>query len=161
MRTREKRNAVRLSAQMRSDVGRSAIQIHDVSERGMMLSQSDAVPPPPGSYLEVRRGAVAIVARIVWRSGRKFGVTLQDVIDPKGLIATSPLPTLAPETVGDKQARHRAAASDTAERSRFRGRLFQYAFLLTAIGAGTVALAGSVTKALAPLRTITASLIGD
>ena len=158
MRTREKRKALRLPAQMRSDIGWSDVHINDVSGRGMMLTRIDAPPPPPGSYLEVRRGTVAVVARIVWRHGRKFGVRAQDSIDMHDLIAAKPLPDA--ETTGANNTRRRPAPVETAARSRHFARLFQYAVLLVAIGAGTVALAGSVTRALAPLRTIEASLIG-
>ena len=140
-------------------MGRRDIRILDVSERGMMLSQDDKEPPPPGSYLEVRRGTIAIIARIVWRRGRRFGVTSQDVINPQRLIATSPLPDIDAGAAARRKGR-RPAPVETAARSRHFARLFQYAVLLVAIGAGTVALAGSVTRALAPLRTIEASLIG-
>ena len=70
----------------------SDVCIHDVSDKGLLVS-SDA-PPAIGTYVDLRRGTLVIIGRVVWCGGRRFGVRTQDPVR---------LATLISEPVLDKR----------------------------------------------------------
>ena len=79
MKHREPRQAVYLAARVRTERGWIDASIHNVSSHGMLLQS--AHPPRPGSYVELRRAANTIIARIVWANGCFFGVRTQELIE--------------------------------------------------------------------------------
>jgi hypothetical protein len=74
-----------IAARMRSGGSWSDVRIRNVSSRGILLEAE--TPPPPGSYVEIRRGSVMIIGRTVWSKPPLFGIRTQDRIDIKALIA--------------------------------------------------------------------------
>jgi len=81
MRPREDRRRVMISSRLRCGIQWRDAVIVNVSSRGVGLSAGS--PPDPGSYVEIRRGAYLIVARVIWVNGVRFGVRTQDCVpDP-------------------------------------------------------------------------------
>lgn len=62
--------------------------IHDVSDRGLLVSS--AMPPAIGTYVDIRRGALVIIGRVVWSGGSRFGVRTQDPVSVAALLSESP-----------------------------------------------------------------------
>ena len=147
-----------IPARMRVGAAWSDACILNLSSRGMLLRAQGA--PSRGSYLEIRRGAYVIVARVVWTNADRFGVWTQDVVPADGLI-NHPDRTAAKPEPGDFVDRRAAPrpASERHETSRRRARAMEFgAFaLLGAIGA-TMAL-GAVEQLLArPLAAVETAL---
>jgi len=150
-RPREERITVLIPSRMRVGSAWTDVVIHNVSSRGLM-GGSD-MPPAPGSYIEIRRGTIVIVGRVMWGKGRFFGVRTQDRISVKALIDE---PRLAgrPQTPAQKQdagnerraenrLAHEARMARGVERSRAFSSMFQYVgIVLTIIAA--VGLGGSI-----------------
>ncbi|WP_380783563.1 PilZ domain-containing protein [Sphingomonas sp. R86520] len=106
--------------------------IHEVSDKGVLLS-SDS-PPAIGTYVDIRRGTLAIIGRVVWNGGSRFGVRTRDPVSIAALIAepvlksrppTSDRRTLTREDAARRNARH-------AERNRQRSAAFQFICLAIA-----------------------------
>lgn len=60
-------------------MGWSQVAICDVSAHGMRLRAE--VAPKAGTYIELKRSAMLIIARIVWSDGHFFGICAQELID--------------------------------------------------------------------------------
>lgn len=58
--------------------------IHDVSSRGVLVASDRA--PERGAYVDIRRGSLIIIGRVIWRKGRFFGVRTQDQLSPQALL---------------------------------------------------------------------------
>ncbi|HEX7783082.1 MAG TPA: PilZ domain-containing protein [Sphingobium sp.] len=86
---REYRRPVIVEARMRADAGWVTVCIRNISAHGLM--GQTATPPPPGTYIEIHRGAQTIIGRTVWARGRKFGVRAQDILDIEAIIG-DPVP---------------------------------------------------------------------
>ncbi|WP_070156288.1 PilZ domain-containing protein [Sphingobium phenoxybenzoativorans] len=86
---REYRRPVIIEARMRSGGGWVTVCIRNISLHGLMAQTG--TPPPPGTYIEIHRGAYTIVGRTVWSRGRKFGVRTQNALDVEGIIS-NPVP---------------------------------------------------------------------
>ena len=124
---------------MRGAVAWHDARILNLSSRGLML-QTDR-PPERGAYLEVRRGAHVIVARVVWTEARRVGLKAQDVLPVDAIVYDQPV---AVRTEGRKVERRRTprAQGSPCDSARLRGRWMQAcALFLVAIGAGLLALA--------------------
>jgi hypothetical protein len=50
--------------------------IRDVSSSGMLLQANS--PPPPGQTVTIFDAAFSITGRVVWSSGRRFGIVLDE-----------------------------------------------------------------------------------
>ena len=81
--TREARRKVLIRAQMRADGLPTDVCIRDVSSRGL-LAQASA-PPPRGTYVEIDCGNCLIVARVIWRKDRRFGLESRERINVRAL----------------------------------------------------------------------------
>jgi hypothetical protein len=104
----------------------------NLSSRGVGLSAG--APPEPGTYVEIRRGAHVIVARVMWTAGLRFGVRTQDPVQVEALIRepdASDAPAPAPAPSGQPLERRRAARSISRqhERSRALARMLESMFL--------------------------------
>lgn len=111
--------------------------ILNLSSRGLMARS--AVPPSPGTYVEMRRGTHVIVARVVWTDQERFGVMTQDVLPLDAIISdqkASPEPQSGPVAVERRQTPR--TSSRDHDRSREVSRLIEYCVF--AIGAVSVAL---------------------
>jgi len=121
-------------------------------------------PPEPKAYVEIRRGAIVIVARVVWRRGRRFGARTQDRLDVELLIGEArlhPRAAIGSEVFSERRAAPRPAeaAHHRAERNRFIAARLQYAAIMV-IGAGaSIALALAAGRILSKtLGIVTANL---
>ena len=105
MKKRELRHKVLIRARLRGDCTDSEACIRDVSATGLLMQAPDA--PLRGSYVEVIANGHALVGRVIWASGRRFGVSLQDRLNVRRLIggaggavvAEAPAPPLRPRAV--------------------------------------------------------------
>lgn len=142
---RERRRLVLVKATVRIGGADEPAWVHNYSSRGMLLSCSRA--PRPGSYIEVRTEQQALAARVVWTSGKRFGVRTRDpvLIEPSAPSAPR-IPPLA--------AAARAPASTHAA-AELAGRSMQWAAVATAgaLLAGGVGAAAAETlrQAAAPI----------
>ncbi len=166
-RPREERITVLIPSRMRVGSAWTDVVIHNVSSRGLM-GGSDT-PPAPGSYIEVRRGTIVIVGRVMWGKGRFFGVRTQDRISVKALIdeprlASRPQPAKE-DSKGDRRAEnrlaHEARMARSVERSRAFSSMFQYVgivlTIIAAVGLGGSILYGALTE---KVTTVTQALQG-
>jgi hypothetical protein len=142
MRPREDRRRVVINSRLRCGVHWLDARIVNLSSRGLGLTA--ASPPVAGSYVEIRRGAHLIIARVMWVSGLRFGVKTQDRVPVDALVSHRDSPPVPPAQDGSSPAieRRRVARSpaDRQERSRAVGRAIEFA-CIAAFGA-SVALVG-------------------
>ena len=149
-------------ARVRAGASWSDACILNLSSRGMLVRASKA--PSLGSYLEIRRGAHVMVARVVWTEADRFGVRTQDSFSPVDLIRH-------PEGIGaqanlsapgaERRAVHRPAPAARHDSSRWRGRAVEFGtFALVGMVAATLGL-GAIDALLArPLLVVQAALGG-
>jgi hypothetical protein len=135
--------------------------IHDVSDQGLLVS-SDA-PPAIGTYVDIRRGTLVIIGRVVWSGGSRFGVRTQDPVSVAVLLSEPVLkrrPAIAERRSPTREETTRRVA-DQADRNRRRSSAFQFV-CLTIIGLGVAYFAAiSCYRALAtPLNAATTVLDG-
>lgn len=119
--------------------------IHNVSSRGMLVASDGDVKP--GDYLDIRRGTLVIIGRVVWAKDRYFGVRTQDRISVDALVGeprrtTRPPAGEQPERRGTTRYASEAQAAHRAERSRQLSSVMQYGLLVCAAVVAAVA-AGS------------------
>jgi hypothetical protein len=138
VKAREPRHKVFVRARMNCAGTWQDITVQNVSKRGMLVRPAEAVPKR-GDYVEVRRGALKIVARVVWSAGPLFGARTQDAIDIAALTAARSTPAAVTTDTGTPAAerRERPRVEEIAARSQRRAAAFQHMVLL----AGIVAVA--------------------
>lgn len=149
-RQREERVKVLVPSRMRAGAGWTDVTIHNVSSRGLM-GGCDA-PPVIGTYVEIRRGSIVIIGRVMWAKGRFFGLRSQDKISVKALI-DEPRQATAPRRENEEKVLERrsedrlqaeARLARQLERSRAFASAFQYGLaaavilIVAGIGASTV-----------------------
>ena len=157
MKPRETRHKVLVRARINAGAGWHDGCILNVSSRGLLLQADD--PPVKGSYLEIRRGALVIVARVVWTKNHRFGVKSQDELPIDAIAHNIEAPVVGKGVrVGERRQSARTQVS-AATRSRHQGRTMEYVFVvsLAVVAAGIV---GSEVHALlaAPAEAVTAAL---
>ncbi|MEH3048214.1 PilZ domain-containing protein [Sphingomonas adhaesiva] len=158
-RPREERITVLIPSRMRVGSAWTDVVIHNVSSRGLMGGCD--TPPAPGSYIEVRRGTIVIVGRVMWGKGRFFGVRTQDRISVKALIdeprlAGRPQPKAqdaGTERRAENRLAHEARMARSVERSRAFSSMFQYVgivlTIIAAVGLGGSIIYGALTEKVA------------
>jgi hypothetical protein len=123
--------------------------IHDVSDQGLLVSSY--TPPAIGTYVDIRRGTLVIIGRVVWSGGSRFGVRTQDPVSVAALLSEPVLkrrPAIAERRSPTREESVRRVA-DRADRSRRRSSAFQFV-CLTIIGLGLAYFAAmSAYRALA------------
>ena len=132
---------------MKAGAGWHDTCILNISSRGMLMQAG--VPPVRGSYLEIRRGAVVIVARVMWTRNHRFGVKSQDLLSIDS-ITCNDAPTSA--RAGPPDIDRRAALRTqlpASERSRLQGRVMEYGFAAALAVACAIFVAGKVYAVLA------------
>lgn len=134
---REARRSVMIAARMRSGSSWSDVCIRNVSSRGLLLSAEMA--PSVGTYVEIRRGSMAIIGRIAWNKAPFFGLRAQDRIEINHLISEPRLkarPNFTPSTAsdGDRRASDRkrvnASTEQQLERSRCISSALEFGLLI-------------------------------
>lgn len=151
-RSRATRTAVAVPCRMNLDGTWSDGFIHNASDHGLMLSAGDA--PAVGRYLEVRRGTIVVIGRVVWSRGKRFGIRTQDKVTATMLV-NEPVLRCKPAVVQSKEDRRtadRAAArhdlASRGNRSRRFASNFQYICIAVAGIAAAIFVAMQVYSAL-------------
>lgn len=85
LKPREPRHKALITARIRYGSAWGDVCLLNVSSRGALVQAP--VPPPKGSYIEVRRGSQIIVARVMWAEQHRFGIYSQDPIAVDDLIS--------------------------------------------------------------------------
>lgn len=162
LRTREPRRKVMLNARMRVAATWNHVCILNISTRGLLIQAAE--PPALGTYLDVHRGQQAIVGRVVWVEGHRFGVRTQDALPVEAIIhpGDPSIARLAGELATEAALVRRAsprAAQARHEASRMLSRSIEFALVaLVAAAAGVTAFI-SVGQALGrPLAQLSATL---
>lgn len=170
MKPREDRRKVFVPARMRCGANWFDITIRNMSHRGLMAHA--ASPPPPRTYVEIRRGTQIVVGRTIWASKNEFGVLSQERLDPLAIVneprlASRPATTATdtPSPIERRSGSRRSADADLvrrAERSRRLSSAFQFAILAAAALAAAGFVAAEVYEVLArPFTTIGRHLPGQ
>lgn len=158
MKERAPRRKVLIRARLKAPDGWHDACIVDVSRRGAGLQA--AKPPPRGTYVEIRRESQLIIAKVVWRSGHRFGVSAQDDIPPDLNAAARPRsPADGASKEGLDRRRVPRSLAERAEASRTWGLRLQYGLAAVAGMAGALVAGAGVRDALAgPLGQVVAVL---
>ncbi|MFC7537076.1 hypothetical protein ACFQPG_06805 [Sphingomonas sp. GCM10030256] len=143
---REDRRKVLIKARMREGSRWSDVCVLNMSSRGLGLQAAD--PPVPGSYIEVRRGAHVVIARVAWARSHRFGVATQDLV---------PIDTVAEDAPGQARKPTRLPVERRSvprlavahEQSRWRARAMEFACLVVGGGVAAVLAFGWVETVLA------------
>lgn len=165
LRQREPRVKVVVSCRMNVDGAWSDACIHNVSSRGLLVAGAKGAPAV-GSYVDIRRGSLIMIGRVMWRKDRYFGVRVQDKINAQALVA-EPRGRRKTNRDGDEAARtYRALAHEgniarKVERSRVFAAVFQSSLLILGGGGAAVFVALEVYEALAaPMETVKRAMGG-
>ena len=161
MKTREPRRKVLIAARMRVGARWGDVRILDLSKRGMLVQAADA--PERGTYLEIHRGAQAIVARVVWSAGNRFGAYTQDPLNVDALVEEAAVKQGEPPAVAEAADRPPAlrvpSAGERHERNRLVARAFEFVCIAT-FGFGVAMVLGeSLRQALAAPLSITSAAL--
>ncbi|WP_139198099.1 PilZ domain-containing protein [Sphingomonas gellani] len=134
-RQREPRVRVIVPCRMNHNGGWLDACIHNVSSRGMLVASDGSVKS--GDYIDIRRGTLVIIGRVVWAKDRFFGVRTQDRISVDALVGEprrATRPPAAVEAPGERRSATRyaseAQAAHRAERSRQMSSFMQYGLLV-------------------------------
>lgn len=121
-----------------------------------------ADPPLRGSYLEIRRGAQVIVARVMWTKSHRFGIKSQDLLSIDAIVSNADVVT-APNAAPGVDRRIAERPRLTAhEQSRWRGRVMEYGFATALAAVVAVVAANEIYMLLsAPIDSVTAALSGS
>lgn len=143
---------------MRSGAAWHDVCILNVSKRGMLLQAAD--PPLRGAYLEIRRGALIVVAQVMWAKTHRFGVKTQDILPVEALVADVEVPIVGDGIrLGEQRRRPRLPPE---QHSRQQGRVIEYGFAAGLAIAVAGFAASQVYAVLAsPAKAITAALSGN
>jgi len=161
---REPRRTVLIRARMRTGSAWGGVNLLNLSSRGA-LAQAEA-SPPKGSYIEIRRGAQVIVARVVWAEAQRFGLRTQDPIgiddilaDRDGSSSTGPPGQRHSDAERRAAPRPNGAARDRHEQSRLFARCLEYSCMAGFGAVMAVAVLDLARAALAgPLSQVGAAL---
>jgi hypothetical protein len=149
-----------IKARMRSGASWSDACILNLSSRGMLVKAP--VSPTRGSYLEIRRGAYVIVARVVWSDADRFGVQTQDPVPAEGLINHPDRPAAVVQKGQAGFVERRTAARPRAEQheaSRRRASAWEFGAIALLGAVGAIAALGAVGELLArPLAMVETAL---
>jgi hypothetical protein len=141
MRTREPRTNVFLDARMRMGSSWLSASIRNVSKRGAMVALPS--PPPAGTYVELRRGGMIIIAQVVWSDHQRCGLRSQRDISLSHLCETNPHQERydGPDVV-ERRKKPRSDAAQTFARAGYLARALEY----TAAAVFAIVLATVVGK---------------
>lgn len=159
---REPRRKVMIKARVRASASWNDVCILDISSRG--LSMKAAVPPPRGTYLDIRRGTHEIMACVVWATDQRFGVHTQDMLDVDSIIdhpnqcAAEPDGEIARNPKFDRRLSRRPT-SERLEESRMLSRAMEFLVIGIFAASAAVVTFSSVAEALRrPLAEASAAL---
>ena len=126
---------------MKDETAWRDVAIRNVSSHGLMLSLPD--PPKRGSYVEIRRGALVIVGRIMWTNSRSCGLRTHEKLDvPELGELTAAQPGVRPGApAGPKRSQRKRRPEDIAEHAAIASRRMQFVIMGVACTAAVFALA--------------------
>ncbi len=134
------------------------VGILNYSAHGLGLTCDQA--PARGTYIEVRRGPFVIVARVAWTKGHRFGARTQDAVAHVAIVGK--VATGGPVADCGAPVERRASPRVVlrgADKSRTRGRAFEFAGVVMAVAAGAAVLADAAYAQLArPLDKVRSAL---
>lgn len=142
-----------LTARMRVAATWNDVCILNISTRGLLVQAAE--PPARGTYLDLHRGQQAIVGRVVWVEGQRFGVRTQDALSVEAIIHPDDpsiaqlAGKLATEAALERRASPRAAQA-RHEASRMLSRSIEFALVGLFGAAVGVTAFSSVGQALGP-----------
>ena len=155
MKPRLPRTLIHVPARMRAGTTWSDVIIKNMSRRGLMAETLQV--PTPRSYVEIRRGTQIIVGRVIWTSGRRFGVHTQEAVDFNTIVA-EPRLLSRPRSNGEgtpdaierrnNPDRHIDRIASSADRSRQLSTAMQYLAVAAAAAIGAILLATEVYRLL-------------
>lgn len=159
LKSREPRISVVVPARMRFGAHWSDACILNVSSRGLLIHAPQL--PQRGSYVELRRGDQVIIGRVMWAKGARAGLRAQDRVPVEAIVTSKGSQALRLTAQNGRPVERRRSAR-THERSRLRGRIFEFASIV-AIGAIlSVGLVSIVSRAVAePLSQVRTALAGQ
>ncbi|WP_267378742.1 MULTISPECIES: PilZ domain-containing protein [unclassified Sphingomonas] len=143
---REPRTKVLVPCRLKSGRGWSDACIHNISSRGLLIGLDDA--PENGSYVDIRRGTLVIVGRVVWSRQGFIGIRTQDKVSVAAVVNEprvgrpgTPAAPAGNAPAPDRRAHDRLSAQGRlgrrVERNRQRATVLQFG----AISLGGVAVA--------------------
>ena len=143
------RRKVLIPARMKHDAGWSDVCIRDISTRGMLVQ--GAAPPKRGAYVELRRSAHVIVAKVTWVQERQFGLSTQDALPIESIINPEAAGFGRSQAAGaavqvERRAAPRSAAQSHASSRHISG-MMQYGFVIVIAVCLAIALLGFVRDA--------------
>jgi hypothetical protein len=155
-RPRELRRRVLVPARVRTVAGWSDACILNVSSRGLLIHSTG--PARTGSMIELRHGPYAIVGRVAWRDGPRFGLSAEDRVPVEEILTLSQSQSL-PLTAGGSPGVERRKQPRTHEDSRLAARAFEFASIAVIAGSLSVGMLMMVQDAFAaPLAAVQAAL---
>ena len=140
---------------MRLDQSWSDVCIRNVSAGGMMLQAGSA--PQRGTYVEISRASLTVVARVVWSSGHRFGVKAQDSLNIEEVIGQRDTSRIDYQNVirskptFERQLKPRITSAElqqSAERNRLIARIAEFATLGVGVAGAALLLADAVSTSL-------------
>lgn len=151
MKTREARMKVVVSARIYTGSAWTDATILNMSSRGLMLKIDAELKR--GEYVEIRRGTLIIIARVIWVRDGHVGLRAQDEIDIAAIV-NEPRLLSRPKALAAGQAGERRQASrvvpasivQRAERSRAVARASQFIAICTVGIAASIVLVGTVGR---------------
>lgn len=120
---RELRRRVIAAARLRRDRGWSDATILNMSSRGLQIQTN--WPLDEGSWVELRRGEHVIRAQVVWYKGVRAGLRSDELLPVDAIAATDP-PTAFRAAASERRRHPR-----TADASRMRGRVLEFAGVIS------------------------------
>jgi hypothetical protein len=108
------------------------VTILNVSSHGLMMRAPCGLGR--GSYVEVRRGTLTIVARVIWSRDEYLGLRSQDRLSAKDIVSEPRLIKRPDPAVVINQAERRSNARRAIDARAERSQRFASAFQFAAIG---------------------------
>jgi hypothetical protein len=130
-RPRELRRRVALPARLRSGIQWSDTCILNISSRGLMIHSGRAAPK--GSLVELRRGQLVIVARVVWRDGARVGLQSDERLPIAEIMSVGHCGALHLVACSDARIERRNQPRQSATDARLRARALEF------VGVGAIA----------------------
>ena len=138
--------------------------IHAVGPKLVVISST--LPLPVGGYVDIRRGTLVVIGRVLWLRDDRFGIRTQDPVSATALVNE---PRLAQRPAAGDQVDRRHGSRERpplslaaqAERSRRLSATLQFAALTAAASGGAYLLASHLYLALAVPFTRISAVLGS
>ena len=147
-----------IRARMRVGATWHDVCVLNLSRRGLGIQAAD--PPARGTYVEICRGKIVMVARITWVKGHRAGLQSQDPIWAQGLINEALAATVqSPASAPVERRRAPRNVQYPHDQSRVAARSMEFACVALFVAAFVITAFGAVGQALAaPFSQIRAAL---